>query len=187
MPPASTTLPPAPTQPRNAGLRRATVANNVDPLGQGRLLVSFADSTAKQWAVPCVPFTGPQLGFFALPPVNAQVWIQFEDGDPTKPVWTGGCWRAGELPAAPATADVVVLSTPAGQIQLDATTHQVTIRTSSRSMPSKIVLGEQGIRLTCGPASLTLGPTGIELRNGAASVVLSPVAVSINNGALEVI
>ena len=39
--------------------------------------------------MPCAPFGGQRMGFFALPAVGAGVWIEFEHGDPDYPIWTG--------------------------------------------------------------------------------------------------
>jgi uncharacterized protein involved in type VI secretion and phage assembly len=49
--------------------------------------------------MPSLPFAGPSTGFVALPPIGAGVWIEFEQGDPNYPVWSG-CWwgSASELP-----------------------------------------------------------------------------------------
>jgi uncharacterized protein involved in type VI secretion and phage assembly len=38
------------------------------------------------------------VGFFAIPPVGAGVWIDFEAGDPARPVWSGGWWGSDERP-----------------------------------------------------------------------------------------
>ena len=63
-------------------------------LGDGRL----------SWAMPCVPYAGSQVGFFAIPPVGANVWVEFEGGDPDYPIWSGCFWGTGEVPATPAMA-----------------------------------------------------------------------------------
>ena len=35
-----------------------------------------------------------------VPPIGAGVWIEFEQGDPDYPIWTGGFWgSAAEVPA----------------------------------------------------------------------------------------
>ena len=49
--------------------------------------------------MPCAPFAGSGVGFFALPPVGANVWVEFEGGDPDYPIWSGCFWGAGEVPA----------------------------------------------------------------------------------------
>ena len=53
------------------------------------------------WAKPCVPYGGPTSGFFSVPPIGAGVWIEFEAGDVSQPIWTGCYWGAFELPMKP--------------------------------------------------------------------------------------
>lgn len=86
------------------GKFRGTVVDNADPLRQGRVrafVPSVLGSTESGWALPCAPFAGPQAGFFAIPPVGAGVWIEFEAGDVSRPIWSGCWWGAGEAPVAP--------------------------------------------------------------------------------------
>ena len=50
--------------------------------------------------MPCVPLAGKQMGTFVVPPIGAGVWIEFEQGDPDYPIWTGCFWGiAAEVPA----------------------------------------------------------------------------------------
>lgn len=94
------------------GKYRGTVANNADPRMQGRIQVSvpavLGDSLLS-WAMPCVPYGGPQVGFFAVPPNGANVWVEFEGGDPDYPIWTGCFWGDGEAPVQPAPPTMKVL------------------------------------------------------------------------------
>ncbi|HWT13947.1 MAG TPA: phage baseplate assembly protein V [Allosphingosinicella sp.] len=81
-----------------------TVSDNMDPLRLGRLQAFVPEvlgEVATGWAKPCVPYAGPTSGFFSLPPVTAGVWIEFEAGDVSRPIWTGCFWGAGELPMKP--------------------------------------------------------------------------------------
>ena len=67
------------------GIYRAVVVNAVDPMGQRRLLVTVPEvSGTAVWALPCVP-----AGSRAMPRAGAFVWVQFEAGDVTRPVWVG--------------------------------------------------------------------------------------------------
>jgi hypothetical protein len=69
------------------GVHRASVVDNVDPLAQQRLLVRVPDVDADllSWAVACLPVpTSPQV-----PAIGDQVWVAFEAGDPSAPVWLG--------------------------------------------------------------------------------------------------
>jgi hypothetical protein len=87
------------------GKFRGTVAANEDPNQMGRvqaLVPAVWGNAPGPWAMPCVPMAGPNAGLFAIPPVGAGVWIEFEAGDPTAPVWVGGYWAsAAEMPPSP--------------------------------------------------------------------------------------
>ena len=77
------------------GKYRGVVEDNLDPQRLGRLQVSCAPvlgDGAREWAMPCLPYAGPGLGFWMLPPVGTGVWLEFEDGDSSLPIWTGCFW-----------------------------------------------------------------------------------------------
>ncbi|MGH9908966.1 MAG: phage baseplate assembly protein V [Pyrinomonadaceae bacterium] len=97
--------------PKYYGVYRATVMNNIDPMQMGRIQVIVLDSggfTPSSWAMPCVPFTGRQSGTFMVPAIGSGVWVQFENGDPDQPVWTGGWWgSAAEVPSIALTGNPV--------------------------------------------------------------------------------
>lgn len=78
------------------GKYRGIVVDRRDPKKLGRLLVTVPSlfGTARVWADPCFPWTGPNAGQICLPPVNAGVWIEFEAGDPNRPIWSGGWYAA---------------------------------------------------------------------------------------------
>ena len=81
-----------------------TVMNNMDPLRQGRLQAFVPEVLGEiptGWAKPCTPYAGPTSGFFSMPPISAGVWIEFEAGDVSRPIWSGAYWGAGELPLKP--------------------------------------------------------------------------------------
>lgn len=86
------------------GKYRGTVVNNADPLNLGRIQATVVDVLGEvptSWATPCAPFAGIGSGHFTVPMVGAGVWIEFEAGDVSRPIWTGGYWAAGEVPMAP--------------------------------------------------------------------------------------
>jgi Type VI secretion system/phage-baseplate injector OB domain len=96
------------------GKYRGLVEDNLDPQGLGRLQVSSGDvlGDGRKWAMPCLPYANPGLGFLMLPPVGASVWLEFEGGDPNYPIWTGCFWTTAIPPEL--GRDEVVVSTSGG-------------------------------------------------------------------------
>ncbi|MGK7902085.1 MAG: phage baseplate assembly protein V [Hormoscilla sp.] len=83
------------------GKYRGTVKNNQDPNKLGRLQVSVPsvlDTDNQNWALPCVPYAGKDIGMFTIPPKGAKVWVEFEGGNRERPIWTGCFWGDKELP-----------------------------------------------------------------------------------------
>ena len=75
---------------------RGTIVDNKDPKKLGRVKVRVpqvaGDNVIEQWAWPFGQPAGENFGDFFIPPKGSPVWIQFEQGRPTHPVWTGGHW-----------------------------------------------------------------------------------------------
>jgi hypothetical protein len=166
------------SESRYYGKYRGKVENNIDPMLQGRVQVSVPAVLGEgrlSWAMPCVPFAGPQLGLFMVPPMGANVWVEFEAGDPNYPICAGGFWGTGEVPAAPAIPQMKVLKTEG-----------ITLTLSDLPGAGGLTL-EVSPPVVATPLKMVFDASGIELSNGAASVKLSPASVSLNNGALEVI
>jgi Type VI secretion system/phage-baseplate injector OB domain len=159
------------------GKYRGTVVNNIDPLQIGRLQVScpaVLGESVLAWALPCSPYAGDGEGLFLIPPIGANLWVEFEAGDPDKPIWSGGFWTIGRAPALPAFPTTKVLKTGGTTLKIDdlpgAGGVTLEVMPPVVAIPVKIVLNAQGIEISC----------------GGASVKLDPVRVSLNNGALEV-
>lgn len=79
------------------GKYRGVVTDTADPDNRGRIKVLvpsiFGDSKS-QWAEPAFPYGGGKgFGWVAVPPVDAAVFVEFIEGDPSAPVWTGAMWR----------------------------------------------------------------------------------------------
>ena len=69
-----------------SGIYRATVVDVTDPNRKRRLLVQVApaQNAEPMWAEACIPYRSR-----SIPPVGSTVWIMFEEGDVTRPVWIG--------------------------------------------------------------------------------------------------
>ena len=119
------------------------------------------------WCMPCVPYAGKDVGFAFLPEQGAGVWIEFEAGDVSFPIWTGCYWRSGEIPSD-ATPTVKTVVTKAGH---------------------KLLLDDDGETITFtdqNENSVKLESGGITLERGGKKVNVSDSNVSVNDGALEV-
>jgi hypothetical protein len=84
-------------QKKRYGKYRGVVADNKDPQQRGRLKLivpSVLGDQKTDWALPCMPFGGGKgYGLFLVPEKDAQVWVEFEEGDIQRPIWTGTFWR----------------------------------------------------------------------------------------------
>lgn len=94
----------ADSRERVLGKFRGTVINTTDPLNLGRVQATVPEVLGEVptgWATPCAPYAGTAAGFFSVPPLGAGVWIEFEGGDVSRPIWAGCYWGAGEVPMKP--------------------------------------------------------------------------------------
>ena len=98
---------------RYYGKYRGKVLDNIDPMELGRLLVEVPALVGLEasWALPCVPYAGEQVGFVMIPPITANVWVEFEGGDPTHPIWAGCFWGELEKPVLAETPFQKVIKT----------------------------------------------------------------------------
>jgi hypothetical protein len=170
---------------RYYGKYRGTVIDNVDLEQIGRILVEVPDVlglTPSSWAMPCVPAAGIQSGVFIVPPIGSGVWIEFEQGDPDYPIWTGGFW--GLVADVPALA-IAPPAIPPGQNIVLQTTGQNTLIVSDA--PPTPVSGGIVLKSTTG-AMIVVNDSGIYLDNGkGASLTLIGPTVDVNLGALTVL
>jgi len=109
------------------GKYRGFIADNADPEKRARLRLvvpSVLAETETGWALPCLPFGGlADQGLFLVPEIGAQVWVEFEEGDISCPLWTGTFWQTeDDVPEEAALAEPTtrLLKTPSGhRLQFD--------------------------------------------------------------------
>ena len=155
------------------GKYRGVVSDNKDPEMRGRIKAQVPDvfgDKESTWAMPCAPYAGDDVGLYLIPPKNASVWIEFEQGDPNCPIWTGCFWAQTEVPAKPAMPETKMLKTGSATITIkdQAGSGSVTLEVNKTV---KIVMDSKGIEITNGQG---------------ASIKLSGASVKINEQALEV-
>ena len=162
------------------GKYRGTVLQNVDPEQRGRIQAMVPDVSGllpSSWAMPCMPICGIQSGVYVVPQIGSGVWIEFEQGDPDYPIWTGGFWGSvSELPS------LALAGNPASPSLVLQSGLQNAISISDLPGPTGGIL----LKSVTG-AMIAVNEIGITISNGqGATVVLAGPTVTINNGALVV-
>ena len=166
------------------GKFRGTVLVNMDPEQRGRIMAQVPDVlglTPSSWAMPCVPLAGKAQGVFLVPQIGAGVWIEFEQGDPDYPIWTGGFWgSAAEVPPLALAPPPIQ---PGQNIVVQTTGQSAVVLSDSAPTPAS-----GGIVLrSAGGSMIVVNDSGIYLRTvGGAQITLVGPVVDVNNGGLTV-
>jgi len=160
------------------GKYRGTVVDNVDPLKKGRLQITVPQvlSSTPVWAEPCVPYAGANLGFYAMPEVGGGVWIEFEAGDQSYPIWTGCFWADGDIPTEDAAPEIKFFRTNKATIRIDDANGEILIENDSG----------HSITMTSSEITIKAGTVNQEA-SGGKKTVLSSASFKVNNGNLEVL
>jgi hypothetical protein len=172
----------------NHGKYRGKVVNNIDPLMEGRIiaLVPAISEMPLSWATPCVPYAGRGVGFFAVPPIGANVWIEFEGGDPGKPIWTGCFWGKGEAPAQPAVPTTTMLKTELITLSFNDLTAELKLEVKSPTGLQTVVMDPSGIKLSSNVATVSITQQSIELKHSASTGAVTPQGVTLESGTASV-
>jgi hypothetical protein len=153
-----------------------------DPEKLGRITAIVPDIYGKKipspWALPCVPFAGPNHGLVVLPEKGDGVWIEFRAGDLRCPIWTGFYWAKNEMPAPGRKATLVLVTKGGHKIILDD--GPVVVDGVVDRDPGELKL------LHSKGAEFTMAKDSITLKIGTTQIVISKNGVNINNGAFEV-
>lgn len=120
------------------------------------------------WCLPCVPYAGDRVGFAFLPEIGSGVWIEFEGGDVSYPIWVGGYWHDGQCPPDVAPQVKLLVTVARHQLKIDDENGSITLTDPNNN-------------------TVTLDASGITLSHGeSVSVAITSASMSVNNGALEV-
>jgi uncharacterized protein involved in type VI secretion and phage assembly len=150
------------------GKYRGTVTDvDEDTLRLKAKVPAVLGETATGWCMPCVPYAGKQVGFAFLPEVGAGVWIEFEGGDVSYPIWVGCYWRSGEKPSDAAPKVKTIVTNAPHKILLNDDEGSITIQDNNDN-------------------KITIDSEGITLERGSQKVAVTDSEVNVNDGALEV-
>jgi uncharacterized protein involved in type VI secretion and phage assembly len=101
-----------------------------------------------------------------LPDVGSGVWIEFEGGDVSFPIWTGCYWNSGDIPSAAATTLKTII-TAVGSLAFDNNAGSVTLQDSRQH---SVVMDSSGVTATAGSGTVAIGASGVSVNNGALEV-----------------
>jgi uncharacterized protein involved in type VI secretion and phage assembly len=166
------------------GKHAGTVMDNADPQLMGRLRVGCPAvlGTALVWALPCVPYAGPGVGFHFIPPVGAGVWVEFEAGDVSRAIWSGCYWAQGDLPPDATSADIKLIVTEKATLKIDDSAGEVVLKNQTGS----IITWDAAVTTEAGSATHTVGAVGVVSEALPGKVEVGASGVTINNGAFKV-
>jgi uncharacterized protein involved in type VI secretion and phage assembly len=150
------------------GKYRGTVTSIDDPTLRIKAKVpAVLGDQETGWCTPCVPYAGDGVGFAFIPETGAGVWIEFEGGDVSYPIWSGCYWRSGEVPSD-AKPTVKAIVTPSG---------------------NKVLLDDDGKSITVTDPNenkVTLDSNGVTIERGSHKVVVSDSSVAIDDTSFQV-
>lgn len=168
---------------RYFGKYRGVVTDNADETKRGRVKVRVPAvlGAVEVWAMPCVPYAGKQVGFYAIPDAGAGVWVEFEAGDPSFPIWTGCFWGADELPD---TSDpkLKIWRTSTVTVRIDDNAKELRIESTDGG---KLTVADEVVG-EAGSSTHAVKSGSIVAENGSARLEIGSGAVDANRGGLVV-
>jgi uncharacterized protein involved in type VI secretion and phage assembly len=164
---------------RHYGKYRALVTDNEDPSGLARLKARVPEvlgDVDSGWALPSVPYAGDGVGSHLIPPVGAGVWLEFEAGDVSRPIWSGCWWGQDQIPkddgGSAAKPPVKIIRSEKGlMVSLDDDGQKITI--SDENASNLVTIKAQDGEITVKAATkVVIEASQIELVDGASHPVI---------------
>ena len=159
---------------RYYGKYRGIVTDNGDPDDLGRIKAKvprLLNDEESGWALPAFIYGGiSEQGFFAVPDVNAGVWIEFEGGDLSYPIWTGTWYSSGMIPESAKPAQKVLKTQSGHKLILDDDAGTLEITDSNGN---SITMDSSVITIAAGNATkIVIDAPQIELVDGASHALV---------------
>lgn len=169
---------------RHFGKYRGTVSDNADSTKRARLKVRVPAvlGDLEVWAMPCVPYAGKKVGFFLLPEAGTGVWVEFEGGDPSYPIWSGCFWADDQLPDDASDAKKKVIRSEATTWRVDDDNKEIYLAADDGG---NIKLADEVVT-TRDQAKHTVSTDGVKSEIGGQKTALTQTSFSVDDGALEV-
>jgi len=164
---------------RYYGKYRGIVTDNNDPSNLGRIKARVSEllgTVETGWALPCAPYAGDGEGQFTVPPAGAGVWIEFESGDLSRPIWSGCWWGENQVPednaGTQATPPLKIIRSETGlMVTLDDNSRKITVSDANGSNMLEIKVQEGKVTIRAATKAIVKAPL-IELVENAAHPVV---------------
>lgn len=154
---------------RYYGKYRGIVTDNNDPDDLGRVKAKvprLLNDEETGWALPAFCYGGlSEQGFFAVPDINAGVWIEFEGGDLSYPVWTGTWYSSNSIPESAKPAQKVLKTQSGHKMIFDDDGGSIEITDSNGNT---VTMDSNQIKIAAGSAgTIVIDAPQINLVDGA--------------------
>ena len=138
---------------RYFGKYRGEVTSNDDPDNLGRVkarVPRLFGGEETGWALPAFPYGGKrEQGFFVVPDKGSSIWVEFEEGYLSHPIWSGVWYGSGELPESASPAKKVLKTKSGHKLVLDDDGGSIEITDSN---DNSVMMDSGTIRIKAGSA-----------------------------------
>jgi phage baseplate assembly protein V len=153
------------------GVVLGTVADNVDPVGQGRIRVVFpwlGAQTNSAWAPISSTMAGPGYGNWFIPEIGSEAVVAFERGDMNHPIVLGFLWNGQDTPPSTSIHERMIRSVNGHTIRLlDATP------TAGGNQGGIVIEDAAGNSIVMTNTQVTIHAVGSLILDGATVVIKS--------------
>ena len=180
------------------GKYRGTVDSVLEGDDLGIISVKVPDVFGPQHVVdrvrPCSPFAGSKHGFVAVPEPGDGVWVEFEAGKTSLPIWTGFWWADGEIPDPKGKLVRSFITTKGHKLVLDDDKDEVTLLHSGGAEMKMtgsditIKIGDASVAMTGSDITLKVGQTSsLKITSSDITIQASTVgAVKLTSGGVDI-
>lgn len=127
---------------------------------------------------PCSPFAGDKHGFVAIPEPGDGVWVEFEAGKTSLPIWTGFWWKDGAMPEPKGKLVRSFITTKGHKLLLDDDANAVKLLHADGA---EVTMSDSDIMIKIGDSSVKLTSDDITLQVGA-----SPMSPQIKIESMQI-
>lgn len=158
------------------GKYRAKVVDVKDPENRGRVRVmcpKVLGEAKSAWCEPCVPVAYDSGGDFAIPKLNEFVWVEFEEGNSNKPIYTGGLWSTNKSP-----------SNPYETAERHITWGKCKIKMSKGNVVT-VSTGDSSVTLTGGATTVKAGGSSVQVTGDSVVITVGGSTITVDGGSIK--